>query len=621
MDQSVFSSFLGTHKMITRYKKQMILKKKMNFNDRKKSSLSSESDEDYEPDSDSPYSSSSSLFIAEEEDIDKQELRELIKSARTIISTIANKYTINGEHEYDLSTDNDEEDEDDNDDEDEDDNDEEDEDDNEEEDEDHTQVDDENLNEEGEQEDVNNKIKQCKKTKIKFSGLEILASPTVISPSFPSPNDSRKINKQKCKLKEIDRNYLKLFDSQQSDKTNKSKHFRYFKTLEEMKKNEILNDEVIIKKINEGEVPIRFKILKLPVDIHTKAQIMRRLESLESMDNSNSDYHKINEWISTLLTVPFNTYCYLPVNNKNTKQEIQEYLVNTKQKLDKSIYGHNEAKIQILQLITRWITNPVSKGKIIGLQGPMGNGKTTLVKNGICEALDRPFISIPLGGASDSALLEGHSYTYEGSICGQIVKSLIDTKCMNPVFYFDELDKVSECSKGKELINKLIHLTDHSQNDEFTDIYFSGISFDLSRALFIFSFNDETKINPILKDRIHIIRMKGLKQDEKQIIARDYLVPTICTEVGFLEENLIFPKEIIRYIISCYTKEEGVRTLKRCIEEIISKINILRYIEKSDKIQIPFMIKNIEFPLTITTAMVNTLLTKEKDNINVMMYL
>ena len=191
---------------------------------------------------------------------------------------------------------------------------------------------------------------------------------------------------------------------------------------------------------------------------------------------------------------------------------------------------------------------------------------------------------------------------------------------MNPVIYFDELDKVSECPKGKELINKLIHLTDLSQNDEFTDIYFSGIKFDLSRALFIFSFNDETKLNPILKDRIHIVKMKGLKIKEKTIIANNYLIPKLCKEIGFNNNEILFNDDIIDYIITNYTKEEGVRTLKRCIENIISKINILRYIKDKDNIDIPFIIDNISFPLKIDKSMVDKLLIRDNPNVSFMMY-
>ena len=577
MDNSIFSSFSGTHKMLTRYKKHYI-------NTRKKDLIISDiSDEDYDPSKDkfsSATSSSSSLNVLDE--VDENELKLLISDAKRIISTIAEKY-IGEEDEDDNTNDDDEED-----------------------------IDEEDIDEEDDDDNTNDDDEEDdNEDKLKFTGLEIL----------DIDNIRTKKNKKLPIIKEIDKDYLQLLNQNKNKCGNKTRaSYVYFKKLEETNKKNILSIEKNIKNINQGLIPIRFKILDLPVDISIKAQIMRRLDSLEAMDESSSDYHKIDEWLSTLLSVPFNKYYKLPVNKDNSHTEIQEYLINIKNILDKSIYGHNDAKFQIIQLVTQWITNPKSKGKIIGLQGPMGNGKTTLVKDGICNAIDRPFASIPLGGASDASLLEGHSYTYEGSVCGQIVKVLIESKCMNPVIYFDELDKVSECTKGKELINKLIHLTDHSQNDEFTDIYFSGIKFDLSRALFIFSFNDETKLNPILKDRIHIVKMKGLKIKEKNIIAKNYLIPTLCKEIGFYSNDILINENIIEYIITNYTKEEGVRSLKRCIENIISKINILRYITDKDKINIPFMIDNICFPLKIDKSMVDKLLIRDKPNVSFMMY-
>ena len=169
-------------------------------------------------------------------------------------------------------------------------------------------------------------------------------------------------------------------------------------------------------------------------------------------------------------------------------------------------------------MIGKWIKNPNSGGNVLAIQGPMGNGKTTLVKEGISKVLNRPFHFVALGGASDSAYFDGHCYTYEGSHWGRIVQILQDSKCMNPIIYFDELDKISDTAKGDEITHMLTHLTDPSQNSLFQDNYFPGVNIDLSKALFIFSYNDESKVNKILKDRdLALFTLKVLNDDKIKI--------------------------------------------------------------------------------------------------------
>ena len=247
----------------------------------------------------------------------------------------------------------------------------------------------------------------------------------------------------------------------------------------------------------------------------------------------------------------------------------------------------------------------------------MGNGKTTLVKEGISKAIKRPFAFIALGGASDSAFFDGHSYTYEGSHWGRIIDILIESKCMNPVIYFDELDKVSDTQKGDEIIHLLTHLTDPSQNSLFQDNYFPGIHLDLSKCLFIFSFNDESKVNRILKDRMYVINTKGFQLRDKIEIANNYLLPEIFNVYLYSKDEIEFSNENLEYIIQNYTNnEEGVRNLKRCLETLLSKINLYHLSNNENnenKIQFNFEIENFKIPLKITNELIQKLLTTKKN--------
>ena len=442
-----------------------------------------------------------------------------------------------------------------------------------------------------------------------------------------SDNDEKlkRINSESSFFETSDEEYESSFDKYDDEfidlTTNdidEDKELEYFTNLGKKEKIKTINQLKEIKNINDTYTPLRFKILNSDMDITSKSLAISNIEKLEEMDVSSDEHYKMNKWINGLIKIPFGKTFNLQVNNDNTIQEKRKYIINTKKTLDEAIYGHKEAKEHILQVIGKWIRNPESQGNVLAIQGPMGNGKTTLVKQGISKAIGRPFAFIALGGATDSSFFDGHSYTYIGSHWGRIIDILMETKCMNPVIYFDELDKVSETYKGDEIIHLLTHLTDPSQNNVFQDNYFPGINIDLSKALFIFSFNDETKINRILKDRMYVINTKGFKVDDKLLIANDYLLPELLETFLFTKDDIIFPDDTLKTIIEKYTSdEEGVRNLKRCLETIISKINIFNLSydkEKKESIDLDFNLEDFELPYKITNEIAENLLTKKKND-------
>lgn len=381
-------------------------------------------------------------------------------------------------------------------------------------------------------------------------------------------------------------------------------------------KQELLKIENQISKINHKRTPLRYQILKSHLPIEIKASAIQKLESIQKMDESSAEYHKMSNCIDGLLKIPFNTFIETGITLEKSKpEEITEYLINIKKRLDESVYGHIETKSTLLEIVASWITNPKATPTVIGLQGPPGTGKTTLIKDGVAKALNRPFSMMALGGATDASYLEGHGYTYEGSTWGRLASILMETKCMNPIIFMDELDKVSETKRGEEIIGILTHLVDYSQNNEIQDKYFAGIPLDFSKALFIFSFNDESKINPILKDRIHVIRTESANKENKLVIAKQYLIPNILSNVKFNKDDIIFPDETIRMIIDKYTENEsGVRNLKRCLESIIMKLNTLRltcqqpFTNFSTTEIIPYHLNNYKLPITVNNMIVERLL-------------
>ena len=351
----------------------------------------------------------------------------------------------------------------------------------------------------------------------------------------------------------------------------------FFKKMDIDEQKKIIKELKEINKITRVEKPYRISLLETNMPVMFKGAAIKKINSLHHMDQHNSEYHKVKHWVDNFMRIPFGNYTSLPISIEDGVDKCHAFMENAQQTLNDSVYGLNDAKMQIMQVLGQLITNPSSIGSAIAIHGPPGTGKTSLCKEGISKILNRPFAFIALGGATDSSFLEGHSFTYEGSLWGKIVQILIDSRCMNPVIFFDELDKISETPKGEEIVGILTHLTDSTQNSQFHDKYFSEVEFDLSKCLFIFSYNDETKINPILKDRMYKIQTKGYDKKQKLIISTNYLLPKIREQIKFSLGEVDITDEAINYIIehNC-NNEDGVRNLKRCLEIIHTKLNLYR---------------------------------------------
>ena len=426
----------------------------------------------------------------------------------------------------------------------------------------------------------------------------------------------------------------KLAKHEKAEKKSNHKKFRkllrtrddmddvgYFDTLDVSCQSNIVAKLAELNEHNKVDKPYRISLIEADIPVSFKTIALKKINSLEYMDAGDGEYYKVKHWVDGFMTTPFGKYQQLPITMAtHSIDEIHAFMENAKTTLDNVVYGMDDAKHQIMQMIGQWISNPSSVGTAIAIQGPMGTGKTTLVKEGISKILNRPFAFIPLGGATDSSFLEGHSYTYEGSCWGRIVDILIQSKCMNPVFYFDELDKVSDTPKGEEIIGILTHLTDTTQNNQFHDKYFSNIDFDLSKAMFIFSYNDESKINPILRDRMYRIKTDGYKSPDKLIIANNYLLPKIRDAVNIKEGEIIIPEETINYVNTHLTEsEKGVRNLKRCMEIIHTKLNLFRLMKPGANL-FDNSLKTVSFPFTVTPDIVDSLIKKNCDGFPVNMY-
>jgi len=406
------------------------------------------------------------------------------------------------------------------------------------------------------------------------------------------------------------------------NKDNSNKTTQPFETIQTIQNNLVKCDKSnliqIIDKINKiiNENAEKLKLEKLEKIKHygkskkiMKEDIMKFVnfcskdsKYVSLLDALNSDEIKNNEKNEKILKKIHKNF-----------EEITHYISSVKDILDNSVYGHSEAKKQVERIIGQWI-NGEQDGYCFGFEGPPGTGKTSLAKRGLSNCLkddkgnSRPFAMIQMGGDSNGSTIHGFNYTYVGSTWGGIVQILIDKKCMNPIIFIDELDKISRSEQGREIVGILTHLLDSTQNDCFQDKYFAGIDLDLSKALFILSYNDPDLVDKILLDRIHRIKFSSLSLEDKLVISNKHILPEVYKKMG-LEDMIIIEDETIKYIIDEYTSEPGVRKLKEVLFELVGEINldILKMNNSNNS--------NIEFPINIKKDDLNTKYFKQKQEI------
>lgn len=381
-----------------------------------------------------------------------------------------------------------------------------------------------------------------------------------------------------------------------------SKERRFLKTLDNNEAMYNINEDKRLTALYKQTMPMKFKIITANATDSQKAMLLHKYSQTKDMGSDEKARHM--RWLDFAIRLPLGKFSPIPITNMSSNDDIRQFLDGIRSKMDSKIYGHKETKEQILKILAQWISKPSSKGNVIGIYGEKGVGKSKLIKEGVSNALGLPFAFVPLGGVNDGSLLNGHHVVYEGASFGKIAEILINTQTMNPVIFFDELDKVSK-KFDTEIESILTHLTDPVQNEKFQDHYFNGIDLDLSKSLFVFSYNDESLISPILRDRMITIHVSGYGIEDKIQICQKHLIEEVASEFNIKRSDIIFSDDIIKKIVSRVDEEKGVRNLKRGIESIISSINIERYLGNT----------TLTMPIKITESHVNKYIKQKKTSV------
>jgi ATP-dependent Lon protease len=361
-----------------------------------------------------------------------------------------------------------------------------------------------------------------------------------------------------------------------------------------------------LKNITNTNKDLLTRILESNHDDNTKAIMYKKYASINEM-NTDEKY-KMIEFIEIILEIPTE----IKYINKNI--DINTSLINLEKSLTKNIYGLYDTKERLMELYCGMLTNPEYKNRTIAFVGPAGVGKTAFAKT-LAESFDLPFEQISMGSVKDASTLTGHSMTYIGAQVGLIVSAMRRLKYKNGIIFFDELDKVPNTTEGKSILSVLLHVLDKKQNNEFKDMYAPEIKVDLSNILFLVAMNDTTELDPILKDRLHIINIEGYNINDKINIARDYLLPKIKSNLSMKDNDLIINDDVLKYLIILRNYEGGVRQLELDLITICEKINIisnLSKIHKNKRIKLSYnnIIDDYKKPFYLSNNHINILLKK-----------
>lgn len=409
-------------------------------------------------------------------------------------------------------------------------------------------------------------------------------------------------------------------DEDDEDEEYTPSESEFFDTLKEVLSNESphFNDAIltpddiaererilgIINTSSSIESTLEQRILRLNAKDDVKCKLYSKLLSTKTMP-SESAANTINQ-IETAVNLPYNNNFSFNVDVKNP-QDIEKFITNVRVKLDSELYSMNDVKEQLIVALNDRLTCPETATTSIGLQGPPGVGKTAIV-SAFASAIGVPFERISLGGLNDASIFKGSHKHWLGSEPGIILKILQRMKISNGIILLDEIDKLGERSKSVQYA--LLHITDYTSNHEFMDAYLSDFPHDISKVWFMYSMNDVSLIDPVLLDRLSIVKIEGYTTQEVKDVIKNYIFPKEISKTQLVPDDIVITSETLNFIVEKTLHEKnkghGIRETQRFVKMIINRLNFLKS-TRGTSVKMSFSIPGFDLPIVLTNGILEIL--------------
>lgn len=366
-----------------------------------------------------------------------------------------------------------------------------------------------------------------------------------------------------------------------------------------------------LKQLAKPSDDLEDRILKLDAHDNIKAVIYGQYLEMLSHEVGSQQYNSIREEIEWGVKLPHNKAHTTIDLNGMTREQLNKYYQNFIKMMDNELYGMKDIKMKMLHIINDRRKSNNACGRNIAIVGEPGTGKTAIGK-AFAKVMGLPFEKVSLGGLDDASVLKGSDRVWNSSSPSIVLQILSRVQSSSGVVMFDELDKLGETPKGREVQYALLHITDYVHNKEFRDNYLNKFPHDFSKIIFVFCANKIETLDSALLSRLDLIYTRAYDNDEKKIILTDYVLPRALVGVGLSSDQIKLDTKVVNKLVLLSKDDPGVRTIEKIIKELVGRVNMYNSVVLDDgttgDLDLGYTIPNFKLPLTINTKLLNSIM-------------